>query len=85
MSAVLFAPSVSKIRWKLRSVMADRKISNKVLATAIGMNPVSISKLKNADELPEIGGEALAKLCDAITQLSGAPCGITELLEHVFD
>jgi putative transcriptional regulator len=85
MSAVLVAVSVSKVRWKLRLVMADRKITNKALAVAVGMNPVSISKLKNADMLPEIGGDALAKLCDAITNLSGTPCGVAELIEYIPD
>ncbi|MBW4554192.1 MAG: helix-turn-helix transcriptional regulator [Aphanocapsa sp. GSE-SYN-MK-11-07L] len=85
MSAVLSAPRVSKVRWKLRLVMADRKITNKALAEAVAMNPVSISKLKNADSLPEIGGDTLAKLCDAITALSGIPCSLSELIEYIPD
>lgn len=85
MSAVLFAPRVGKVRWKLRSVMADRKITNKALAEAVAMNPVSISKLKNADNLPEIGGDALAKLCDAITVLSGISCTPSDLIEYIPD
>ncbi len=85
MIAVLCEPSVSKVRWKLRVVMAERKITNKALAEVLGMNPVSISKLKNTDELPEIGGEALAKLCDGIAQLSGKPCTLFDLIEHILD
>jgi putative transcriptional regulator len=85
MSAVLFTPRVSKVRWKLRLVMADRKITNKALAEVVAMNPVSISKLKNADNLPEIGGDTLAKLCDAITYLSGFPCGLSDLIEYIPD
>jgi putative transcriptional regulator len=85
MSAVLLAPRVSKVRWKLRSVMADRRITNKALALYVEMNPVSISKLKNADDLPEIGGDTLAKLCDAITALSGIPCIPSDLIEYIPD
>lgn len=85
MSAVLCEPSVSKVRWKLRVVMAERKITNKALAEVLGMNPVSISKLKNTDELPEIGGEALAKICDGITQLSSIPCTLFDLVEYIPD
>lgn len=85
MSAVVFTPRVGKVRWKLRSVMADRKITNKALAEAVTMNPVSISKLKNADNFPEIGGDTLAKLCDAITALSGDSCTPSDLIEYIPD
>lgn len=85
MSAVLCEQSVSKVRWKLRVIMADRKITNKGLAELLGMNPVSISKLRRVDDMPELGGEALAKLCDGITQLSGIPCTPSDLIEFVPD
>ena len=49
------------------------------------MNPVSISKLRTTDDMPEIGGEALAKLCDAIAQLSSIPCTPSELIEFIPD
>ncbi len=85
MSAVLFNSSVGKVRWKLRMVMADRKITNKALAEELEMNPVSISKLKSNDDLPEIGGEALAKVCEAVTKLSGLPCTLDDLIEYIPD
>ncbi len=83
MVAVLYELSVGKVRWKLRTVMADRKITNKALAQELDMNPVSISKLKSNDDLPEIGGDALAKICEAITKLSGRNCDLEELIEYV--
>ena len=82
MNAVLYEWRVGKVLWKLRAVMADRKITNKALAEELGMNPVSISKLKSNDELPEIGGEALANLCEAITKLSSEPCTPNDLIEY---
>lgn len=85
MSAVLCEWRVAKVLWKLRAVMADRKITNKALAQELGMNPVSISKLKNNDQLPEIGGEALAKLCEAITKLSSQTCTPNDLIEYVVE
>jgi putative transcriptional regulator len=85
MNAVLCSQAVGTVRWKLRSVMADRRITNKALAEALEMNPVSVSKLKNAEDFPEIGGVALAKLCDAITALSGSACSIADLLEYIPD
>ena len=85
MNAVLCKWRVAKVFWKLRAVMADRKITNKALAEELGMNPVSISKLKNNDQLPEIGGEALANICQAITKLSYKQCTPDDLIEYVLD
>ncbi len=85
MNAVLYQWRVAKVLWKLRAVMADRKITNKALAEELGMNPVSISKLKNNDQLPEIGGEALARLCQAITKLSSTPCTPNDLIDYVLE
>ncbi|MGK7916250.1 MAG: helix-turn-helix domain-containing protein [Prochloraceae cyanobacterium] len=85
MSGVSIDVPVSKVLWKLRTVMADRKISNKILAEELSMNPVSISKLKNNDELPEIGGPTLAKICDAITKLSSKPCTPYDLIAYETD
>jgi putative transcriptional regulator len=70
---------VGKIRWRLRVVMADRKMTNQALAQIVEMNPVSISKLKNADDFPKIGGETLAKLCDALH------CTPSDLIEYIPD
>jgi len=85
MIAILCEQGVSKVRWKLRAVMADRKVTNKALAEFLGMNPVSISKLRTTDDMPEIGGEALAKLCDGIAKLSGIPCTPYDLIEFFPD
>ncbi|MEP0915435.1 helix-turn-helix transcriptional regulator [Leptolyngbya sp. FACHB-17] len=70
---------MGKIRWRLRVVMADRKITNQALSQVVGMHPVSISKLKNADDMPAIGGETLAKLCDALN------CTPADLIQYVPD
>ncbi|MBD1822806.1 helix-turn-helix domain-containing protein [Cyanobacteria bacterium FACHB-DQ100] len=59
--------------------MADRKITNQALSQVVGMHPVSISKLKNADDMPAIGGETLAKLCDALN------CTPADLIQYVPD
>ncbi len=65
--------------------MAERKITNKALAEVMGRNPVSIAKLKSVDELPGIGGDTLAKLCEAIATLSSRPCVPSNLIEYVPD
>lgn len=85
MNAVLYKLRVGKIRWKLRVVMAERKITNKALAEFMGRNPVSIAKLKSVDELPEIGGDTLAKLCEGIASLSNRSCLPSDLIEYIAD
>jgi len=82
MDVVLYKSRVAKVYWKLRAVMADRKITNKALAEKLEMNPVSISKLKSNDLLPEIGGEALANICQAISELSSKKCTPSDLIEY---
>ena len=83
MNAVLSPPKVSRVRWKLREVMARRKITNKALADELKVHPTSISRLKNQDMLPEIGGEVLGQLIDAIDQLSAEKYGCCSLLELI--
>jgi putative transcriptional regulator len=86
MNVVLDSPTVSKVRWKLREVMARRKITNRALASELQVHPTSISRLKTQDVLPEIGGEALRSLINAINKLSIAgfgSCTLPELIELV--
>lgn len=51
------------IQWRLRQVMADRKITNRALAGQIGLHETSVSKLKQRDDMPRIDGGLLDKLC----------------------
>ena len=56
------------IRWRLRVVMAERKISTQELADKVGISRVSISRLRNTpnDAYPRISGNVLNKLCQAL-------------------
>ncbi|MEG4530769.1 helix-turn-helix transcriptional regulator [Microcoleus sp. D2_18a_D3] len=54
------------IRWKLAVVMADRNISNKELATLVGMHPTSVSKIKTRRRLTRIDETTLDALCKAL-------------------
>lgn len=86
MSAVLNLPTVSKVQWKLREVMARRKITNKTLASELQVHPTSISRLKTQDVLPEIGSETLCHLINAINKLSSdafGTCTLSKLIELV--
>ena len=76
---------VSIIRWKLREVMARRRISNKALAEAMGLHYTSIGRAKSQDIMPELGGETLAKYIDVINRLSADQygiCSLEELIEY---
>ncbi len=77
---------VSVVRWKLREVMARRRITNKALATELNVHPTSISRLRTQDVLPEIGGEVLGRLIDGINKLTiegYGDCTLEELTELV--
>lgn len=67
------------IRWRLNIVMAERRMSVKELADKLGMNRVSVSKLKSSDEYPKISGDTLNKLCYFLN------CSPTDLIEYIPD
>ena len=82
--------SQDMIRWRLRMLMAEKNISNKELSALSGIHPTSISRLKNADELEQISGRVLNRLCNGLTrayQTRGDKKVITpgDLFEYSFD
>jgi putative transcriptional regulator len=55
------------IKWRLNVLMAERRLKNKDLTEVTGMHPVTISKLKNSQEVPErLERSTLEKLCTAL-------------------
>jgi putative transcriptional regulator len=56
------------IRWRLRVLMAEKKITNKELSELSGVHATSISKLKNVDEIEQISGRVLNNLCNGLTR-----------------
>lgn len=86
MSPVSSPRKKSIVRWKLREVMARRRITNKALALELDVHPTSISRLKTQDVLPEIGGDVLGRLIDGINKLSAegfGDCTLEELTELI--
>jgi putative transcriptional regulator len=67
------------IRWRLRVVMAERCMSNDELAEKMQLHPVTVSKPKNAKDLPAIGGKKLNKLCKVLE------CTPADLIQYVPD
>ena len=59
--------------------MARQRISNKRLAELMGVHPNAISRLKNQDTLPQIGGETLDALCKFLD------CTPNDLIEYSVD
>ena len=54
------------IEWRLHVVMAERRISPSDLAERMGLNRVSVSRLKNARSLPRLSEETLNGLCNVL-------------------
>lgn len=54
------------IEWRLHIVMAERRINPSELAQMMGVNRVSVSRLKNAKRLPRLTEETLNGLCKAL-------------------
>lgn len=83
MCIVISTLLVGRIRWKLREVLAARKISNEELARSLGKHPTSISRLKSKDFLPAIGDDDIEAIRIAITALSEkdyGTCRLSDLL-----
>lgn len=69
------------IRWKLRSVMADRKMTAKRLAELMDVHRVTVSGWANSDEIPNFGdtNRTLNKLCYLLN------CTPNELISYTRD
>lgn len=74
---------VSRVTWKLREVLARRRITNKALAEKMGVHPTNISRLKNRDTLPAIGSDEIERFRVAITELSPEEFGTCTLSELI--
>ncbi len=78
------AVAMARIVWKMRQVMADRKITNRGLADCLKKHPTGISRLKGQDELPAIGSDEIERIRSAINELSSSDyseCKLSELVQ----
>ena len=88
MSIVFTDAPMASIRWKLRAVMADRKISNSALGQAVGKHAITISRLRQRDTLPAIGNDEIELMRIEINKLSPSTfsqCRLSDLVEVVED
>ena len=65
------------VKWKLRQLMADRQISNKILAELVSVHPNTISRWRSTNEMPKVDSPEVTKLCNALN------CELWELIEWV--
>lgn len=77
--------SKNVIRWKLSELMARHRIKGKELANYLGISANSVSALKRAELMPEIGGERWEQISEAINELScrDEKCTPFDLVEYV--
>jgi putative transcriptional regulator len=68
------AKMAPRIQWRLRQVMADRRLTNKDLAIAVNRHPATICNLRRHETLPRIDNELLTSLCQALN------CDISDLM-----
>lgn len=73
------------IRCKLSEIMARHRVKGKDLANYLGISANSVSALKKAEIMPEIGGERWEQICEAINELSvlNERCTPFDLIEYV--
>lgn len=69
------------IRWKLRSVMADRKKTATELAQQMGVNRVTVSGWANSDDIPAFRNPSntLNQLCSLLE------CEPSDLIHYTVD
>lgn len=74
-SEVVFMLITCLVKWKLRQLMADRQISNKVLAEMVEVHPNTVSRWRSSNEMPKVDGSELNRICSALN------CELWELIE----
>lgn len=83
MNAVL-DPQKVRVRWKLREVMARRRIKNDALANEMGVHKATVSRWKAEDALPPLGNAEIVAICNAITKMTLdktlGSCTLSELM-----
>jgi putative transcriptional regulator len=70
------------LKWRLREVMARGKITNRELAQELGRHEGSISRMKNAEQMPRIDGVELNDLCTALTRLFHSRGAVSVVITH---
>jgi len=70
------------IKWKLNSVMAERRKTGQRLAEQLHVHPNTVYRLKKTDRMPSLNEELLNGLCEF---LECKPCDLLEYVPLVTD
>jgi putative transcriptional regulator len=66
--------AITLVKWKLRQLMADKRIGNIELANSLGVHPNTISRWRTVDEMPKVSGAEIDGICKALG------CSVADLL-----
>jgi DNA-binding Xre family transcriptional regulator len=67
-------PDARQVAWKLRQLMAHKRIGNADLAKHLGVHPNTVSRWKQADEMPKVSGAEIDGICGLLD------CSVSQLL-----
>lgn len=70
------------IIWRLGEIMARYDIKGLDLAEKLDMTPKAVSHLRRSKTMPRINGEALEKLCVALSDLAEKRITPNNLIEY---
>lgn len=70
------------INWRLGEIMARHDIKGLDLAEKLDISPKAVSHLRRSKTMPRINGEALERLCVALSDLSGKRITPSNLIEY---
>lgn len=73
--------SLEVISWRLAEIMARYQITGISLATELDMTPKAVSHLRRCRTMPRLDGDALYKLCSALSKLAGKQIKPSDLIE----
>lgn len=72
----------------MAEVMARHNIKGKVLAMELGLSTNAVSNLKTAKTMPQLTGEKLDQLCNALNKVRNRDEGLitpNDLIEYIFE
>lgn len=70
------------INWRLAEIMARHDIKGTDLAERLGVTPKAVSNIRRAKTMPRLDGEALDRLCIALSELAGKRITPANLIDY---
>ena len=77
MTTITIDKQKSVLKWRLREMMARKKVTNRELANYLQVHETTIARMKSPDVMPKIDGNTLSSICKYLD------CDISDLLEEV--